>query len=193
MLVAGPGVSRPGWYRIRIGATFEEMAQRLLKSENGVKWRIIRGDLFTGEGIAGGSASVSPFDTEINVIGENDERELWRFMRPGFRYDSYPIATVADVVPILSKQLDSSLHGGVRPCVQCNYCDEVCPVGIYPHLIWKLMQINEAAETFRYRPFDCVGCGLCDYVCPSKISLSVTVTKAAAEYRNTRRSDAAPD
>lgn len=187
LMAAGPGVSRPGWYRIRIGTTFAEIKRRLLKSEDKNHWRIILGDLFSGVGIDDHS-SVSPTDTEISVIREHDIRELFRFMRPGFKYDSYPKVMAANVLPIFKKQLDSNIHGGVRPCVQCNYCDEVCPVTIYPHLIWKLTMTGSVTDSFRYRPYDCVGCGLCDYVCPSKISLAEAVEKAKLEYRKSRSS-----
>ena len=193
LMVAGPGVSRPGWYRIRIGTTFAEIKRRLLKSVDGAHWRMIRGDLFSGEGIDDDRSSVSLTDTEISVIREHDIRELWRFMGPGFKYDSYPKVMAASVLPVFKKQLDSNVHGGVRPCVQCNYCDEVCPVDIYPHLIWKLVMSGGITDSFRYRPFECVGCGLCDYVCPSKISLAGTVEKAKQEYRNSRRSDEVAD
>ena len=190
VLVAGPGVSKPGWYRIRNGTPFGELASQLLKSYGGERWRMVRGGLMTGESPAGSEASVSLFDSEISVLREGDFRELWRFMRPGFSYDSYPNIMASDYLPIIPKALDSNLHGGVRPCVQCNYCDEVCPVDLYPHLIMKIVESREGIEeTFRLRPYDCVGCGLCDYVCPSKISLVASVQKAKDDYIHSRRSD----
>jgi len=151
---------------------------------------MVRGNLFTGTGIGDERASVVPSDSEISVIREGMVRELWRFMRPGFRYDSYPRVMAASVLPLFRKQLDAGVHGGVRPCVQCNYCDEACPVAIYPQLIWKLVVSGGVTESFRYRPDACVGCGLCDYVCPSKIALAAAVEKAKQEYRDSRRADA---
>ncbi|MCE5251746.1 4Fe-4S dicluster domain-containing protein [bacterium] len=193
LMVAGPGVSRPGWYRIRIGMTFEEIQRRLLKSDEKESWRIVRGNLFEGEGISSpGTSSVRPTDKEISVIRERAVRELWRFMNPGFNLDSFPKVTMADYIPLLPKQLDSNVHGGVRPCVQCNYCDEVCPVNIYPFLIWKYVEAGKTEESYRFKPCDCIGCGLCDYVCPSKIAISAVVTKAKHEYRESRRSNELP-
>ena len=189
MMVAGPGVSRPGWYRIRFGTTFGEIKRQLLKSDEHGPWRIVRGNLFSGEGIGSLDISVRYGDAEISVIREQAVRELWRFMNPGFNYDSYTKSTIAEYIPFLPRKLDSNMHGGERPCVQCNACDEVCPVGIYPFLIWKHVQADKIGESFRFRPYDCVGCGLCDYVCPSKISVSAAVTQAAEEYRRSRRPD----
>ena len=189
LMVAGPGVSQPEWYRIRTGTPFDEIRRRLLKSDDRGPWRIVRGNLFSGKGIISPEESVKPSDTEISVIRERAVRELWRFMNPGFTFDSYTRATVAEYIPFLPKQLDSNVHGGERPCVQCNACDEVCPVGIYPFLIWKYVRADKTEESFRFRPYDCIECGLCDYVCPSKIPVSHSVRLAADEYRKMRRPD----
>ena len=190
VMVAGPGVSKPGWYRIRNGTPFGELESRLLNSYGDERWRMVKGDLMTGESTPDGDVSVSLYDKDISVIREGDIRELWRFMRPGFSYDSYPNIMASELTPFVAKALDSNLHGGVRPCVQCNYCDEVCPVDLYPHLIMKIVESREGIEeTFRLRPYDCVGCGLCDYVCPSKISLVASVQKAKDDYIHSRRSD----
>lgn len=193
LMIAGPGVSNPGWYRVRIGTPFEALQDSLFKSDAYGPWRIIRGNLFNGESIVSTALPVYHSDAEISVIRENAFRELWRFMRPGFTWDSYPKTTVAGLLPILPKQLDSNVHGGVRPCVQCNYCDEVCPVAIYPHLIWKYAQAGKADESFRFKPYDCIGCRLCDYVCPSKIDISEDVMKAKESYHSLRRSDEKSD
>lgn len=187
LLMAGPGVSNPGWYRIRFGTSVLELRKTLVKTDDRGPWRIIRGGLFDGVSFAGENDSTHMEDTEITVIREGAERELYRFMRPGFTWDSYSHTTAADVLPLLPKRLDSNLHGGVRPCVQCNFCDEVCPVNIYPFLIWKYVQADKTEESFRFRPYDCIGCGLCDYVCPSKISISASVKRAAEAYRDTGR------
>ncbi len=186
IMVAGTGVSKPGWYRIRIGTPFETVRRHLFKSDECGPWRIVRGSLLTGEGIVSPEASIHPTDTEISVIREYAVRDLYRFLNPGFTYDSYSRTTAAGYIPLLPKQLDSNVHGGVRPCVQCNYCDEVCPVGIYPHLIWKHVVADRVDESFRFKPYDCIECKLCDYVCPSKIEIVSVVVKAKEEY-NTRR------
>ena len=189
MLVAGPGVSDPGWYRIRIGTPFEELNMRLFKWEYLGPWRIIRGNVFTGEGLESLDTSVMFSDHEISVVKEHAARDLFRFMMPGFAADSYPKITVANFINILPKKLETNIHGGVRPCVQCNYCDEVCPVDLYPLLIWKHLEVDEIEESFRFKPYDCIECGLCDYVCPSKIEILTSVKKAKDEYRALRRAD----
>ena len=189
LMIAGPGVSRPAWYRVRIGTLYEEIKRRLFKSDDFGPWHIIRGDLFNGEVITSLKAYVLPTDNEISIIREPANRELFRFINPGFTFDSYAGTTIAEYIQVLPRQLDSAVHGGVRPCVQCNYCDEVCPVRIYPHIIWKHVAAGLVEESFRFKPYMCIGCRLCDYVCPSKIDVSHSVEKAKEAFHNLRRSD----
>ena len=63
------------------------------------------------------------------------------------------------------------MRGELRPCVSCNFCEEVCPAGILPHRLHKLIYQDDIDEIERSRIDLCVECGLCSYVCPSKIEL----------------------
>jgi len=186
--VYGPGVSRPGWRRIPAGTSFGEIRAGLLKSEEHGPWRVIRGNIFTGKTVDSDEEAVSWEDREITVIREHAERDFYRFLNPGFDYDSYSRVTVSNYIPLLRRRLDSNVHGGKRPCVQCNFCDEACPVGIYPHIIWKHVSAGMLDESLRFRPETCIGCGLCDYVCPSKIDVSAAVRKAGSFAREGRSS-----
>ncbi len=183
ILLAGPGVIKPAWYRIRIGTPFAWIRQQHLKTVEDGPWRIIRGDLFTGTAVDDPDAAVTPVDREIAVIREHKRRNLFRFLTPGSDLDAYPIATLAAVAPILPKKLDSGVHGGERFCVQCNYCDAVCPIDTYPHLIWKNVTTDNIEGSFKLRPQDCIGCRLCDYVCPSRMDISGAVERAKAARR----------
>lgn len=185
LLVAGPGVSRPGWYRVPVGVRFAEIRRHLLKADEHGPWRIIRGNLFSGTTVSDDDP-VGWTDREITVIREHAVRDFYRFLNPGFDYDSYSRVTVSNYIPLLKRRLDSNLHGGVRPCVQCNFCDEVCPAGLYPHMIWKRVTADMVEQSLRFRPEQCVGCGLCDYVCPSKIDVSAAVRKAGDAARERR-------
>ncbi|MFC1551391.1 4Fe-4S dicluster domain-containing protein [Candidatus Latescibacterota bacterium] len=193
VMIAGDGVSNPGWYRVRIGTPFADIGRKLVKQGEDTPWRIIRGDIFTGEGLEEMTGSVMFGDSEISVIEEHASRDLFSFVMPGFRADSYARTTVTEYLPLFPKKLDTNVHGGVRPCVQCNFCDEVCPVGIYPFLIWKHVEADLIEESFRLRPYDCVECGLCDYVCPSKIDIMSSVKKSKETYSEIKGADDVSD
>ncbi len=193
LMIAGPGVSKPAWYRIRTGTTIGDLKQSVLKADEFGPWRIIRGDVMTGTGIENTDESITVKDTGLSVIGDKADRALFGFMMPGFAADSYSKSTAEEYIPVLPKKLETNVHGGVRPCVQCNYCDEVCPVGIYPFLIWKYVTADKVEDCFRFRPYDCIECGLCDYVCPSKIEISAGVKAAKNAYCELRRDNASTD
>ncbi len=188
LVAAGPGVSRPAWYRIRLGTTLDELKVRLFKWEYAGPWRIIRGNPLVGTVVEPADFSVLPSDHELSSISEHADRELFKFVMPGIAADSYPKITVAAYFSLMPKKIETNIHGGVRPCVQCNYCDEVCPVDLYPFMIWKNVTADEMEESFRFRPHDCISCGLCDYVCPSKISLYQSISQAKEAYHEQRRS-----
>ena len=82
VLVAGPGVAKPGWHRIPLGVSFGDIRRRLLKGEEHGPWRIIRGTLFRGTAVADDSESTGYSDTEITVIREYAVREFYRFLNP---------------------------------------------------------------------------------------------------------------
>ena len=193
VMIAGPGVSKPAWYRVRIGTSINDLKRTVLKADEFGPWRIIRGSVMTGTGLESLDAPVTLQDTAVSVINDKAERALFGFLMPGFNADSYSKSTAAEYIPVLPKKLETNVHGGLRPCVQCNYCDEVCPVGIYPFLIWKHVKADKVEECFRLRPNDCIECGLCDYVCPSKIEILAGVKIAKNAYCEQRRADASAD
>ena len=176
--IAGPGVSRPGWYRIRIGTSLAEILKQVGKDRAFGPWRVILGNPLSGKAVENPDEPLTFGVREISVISDFAERELLAFIAPGFTEDSYSRTTVSSVLPFFPRKLETNMHGGVRPCIQCNFCDEVCPAGMYPFLIWKYMSIDKPEETVRLRPGDCIDCGLCDYVCPSKISILDGVKRA---------------
>jgi Na+-translocating ferredoxin:NAD+ oxidoreductase RnfC subunit len=63
------------------------------------------------------------------------------------------------------------MRGEGRPCISCNFCEDICPAGITPHLIHKYLYRDLVEEAEQARTDLCVECGLCSYVCPSKIDL----------------------
>ncbi|PKM65673.1 MAG: hypothetical protein CVU95_13880 [Firmicutes bacterium HGW-Firmicutes-2] len=77
-----------------------------------------------------------------------------------------------------SHGINTGLHGSVRACISCGQCQNVCPVGLIPHLLHKHVEqglVNESLANLRI--FDCIECNLCNYVCPSKIDLIGSIRK----------------
>jgi Na+-transporting NADH:ubiquinone oxidoreductase subunit A len=78
--------------------------------------------------------------------------------------------------------MDCNRHGGVRACIACGYCAQVCPVDILPQLTFKAVLADAVEEFLAHGLLDCVECGLCTYVCPSKIELADILVQAKAAY-----------
>ncbi|MFQ5965881.1 MAG: hypothetical protein ACE5KZ_16555, partial [Candidatus Scalinduaceae bacterium] len=65
----------------------------------------------------------------------------------------------------------TSLIGESRRCVYCNYCDDICPVGLEPALYWFCYIRGEKQKAHLYALEKCIECGLCSFICPSKLEL----------------------
>jgi Na+-transporting NADH:ubiquinone oxidoreductase subunit NqrA len=65
----------------------------------------------------------------------------------------------------------TSLMGELRRCIYCNYCDDICPVGLEPALYWHCYIRGEKQKARLYALEKCIECGLCSFMCPSKLEL----------------------
>ena len=67
-------------------------------------------------------------------------------------------------------------------CVSCGECRKVCPVGLDPEEMYKMIKVLTARmDAEGARPGDhpgfreCHGCGCCEAVCPSRLPLPVVI------------------
>jgi len=118
----------------------------------------------------------------VSVLPEDRERRFLEFMRPGARKDSYGRTFLA---AFLKRPLagDTNLHGELRPCINCGWCEDVCPVGLMPDLLMKLLRIDQGEEAEALALMDCIECGLCSYVCPSKLPLHEELARGKRAVR----------
>jgi electron transport complex protein RnfC len=57
------------------------------------------------------------------------------------------------------------------PCIRCGRCLEVCPMGLMPTLLAKLVRAGRYEDCLSGSILSCDECGCCAYVCPSRIPL----------------------
>lgn len=57
------------------------------------------------------------------------------------------------------------------PCINCGACVEVCPAGLMPQTLYKLIAAGRHESAAQYHLSDCMECGACVQVCPSHIPL----------------------
>ena len=56
-------------------------------------------------------------------------------------------------------------------CIRCGKCVDVCPMGLVPTVISRMVEKERYKELKNYNPLDCMECGCCAYECPAKIHL----------------------
>ena len=60
----------------------------------------------------------------------------------------------------------------LEECVQCGRCRTVCPVGLYPDLLYKKYSQNlDLDPVYIETASMCTGCALCNAVCSSRLPL----------------------
>ncbi|MDR1618636.1 MAG: SLBB domain-containing protein, partial [Treponema sp.] len=61
-----------------------------------------------------------------------------------------------------------------RNCISCGECRAVCPVGLDPEELFKLVRGGRLEEPAPGAS-ECHGCGCCEAVCPSRLPLSTVI------------------
>jgi electron transport complex protein RnfC len=64
-------------------------------------------------------------------------------------------------------------------CIGCGRCTDVCPEGLSPYYIYKVVQSKRRRNLDLFDADRCTGCGTCSYICPAKLDLAQVVQRAA--------------
>ena len=154
--------------------------------------RVIDGGALTGEPVPDSQLGLDVECQGLTCLPEHEDREFLGFMRPGFDRRSYARCFASTLRGAFHERMDVALRGERRPCVACNFCEEVCPAGIMPHLIHKYLFQDALDEVERTRVDLCVQCGLCSFVCPSKIDLARQFKEATERIQQELHVEEAP-
>jgi Na+-translocating ferredoxin:NAD+ oxidoreductase RnfC subunit len=173
--LCGPGFKDNPHINVRIGTPLEYINKT--RARQNKELRFIRDSALTGAALSDLSLPIDRTFNTIIALSEDTEREFLAFARPGFRKDSYSNTCLSILFKknseIFQKTCGTNLHGEKRPCIFCTFCQQVCPVGIIPHLLFHYVEKDVIDETLlKYKIFNCIECNLCSYVCPSKISVA---------------------
>jgi Na+-transporting NADH:ubiquinone oxidoreductase subunit A len=175
--VAGSSAPEPRHVRSRLGAPLAHLTPSPPNPEN---VRFIAGGLFRGYH-AQASSFLGYYETSLLLLPEGRREEVLGFVRPGFNKPSYSRAFLS-YFNTSELPVDCNRQGGLRACIACGHCAEVCPVDIFPQLTYKAILADEVEEFLAHGLLDCVECGLCSFVCPSKIELTDILVSAKAAY-----------
>ncbi len=173
--IGGTGVVSPTHIEVMTGYPLKAIIDKYVFEPDR---RVIEGGILTGKAFGPEALGLGTECRGITVLPELKQREFLGFVRPGFDRSSYSSCFLSALTNRIRERLTTAMRGERRPCVSCNFCEEVCPAGISPHLIHKYLYSDLIEEAAQARVDLCVGCGLCSYVCPSKIDLRAQFTDA---------------
>ena len=191
--IGGPGVKKPEHIKVVTGYPVKKICDDYAKQN---RMRLINGGMFTGEMITEDSGGIDTECRGITILPEHTEREMFGWIRPGFNRSSYANCFLSKLRGKFEEKFTTAIRGELRACISCNFCEEVCPAGIMPHLIHKYLYSDMIEEVMAARVDLCVQCGLCTFVCPSKIELGrqfeeaqLLIEKELAEAEQQRKKD----
>lgn len=177
--LGGPAVNEPAHLMVIPGYPIEQVLEGRVAEES----RVVSDGALTGREITDTRVGLDAECTALTVLPHETERELLSFAQPGWDRGSYSRCFLSSLRRSRLEPLTTLLHGEVRPCLSCGFCEEVCPVGIMPHLIHKYLYQDQLEAADDARADLCVACGLCSYVCPSKIDLRQELIDAQEKIR----------
>lgn len=177
MAIGGSAIQDKKHIKTRLGAPLKYLTAGLGAAAEA---RFVTGGLFRGFKNSR-DAFMGLFETALTLLPEGDTEEFLGFAKPGFSKPSHSRTFFSF---FNRKPLESNCNrgGGLRACVNCGYCAEVCPVNILPQYTLKSIVADEVEESLKLGLLDCVECGLCSYVCPSKIELKSILKEAKDAY-----------
>ena len=179
--LCGQGFTANPHITVRIGTPLEHIVQGRIKETMDIRFMI--NSPLTGPTVPDLSLPVDSVFSRIIALPEQKTKEFLALMNPGFNKDSYS-NTFLSFLFKSKKYADTNLHGEERPCVFCNFCQEVCPVSLIPHLLYHYVERGRIDEVLtRLKIFDCLDCNLCTYVCPSKIPVAAVIKDGKEQLR----------
>jgi len=131
-------------------------------------------------------AHIGFFENTVNLIEAGPEEEMFGFARPGLNKPTVSSTFLSSLFRRPAK-MDCTLHGEARACINCSYCERICPNDLMPSFIMKALHAGELEDALAFGLMDCCRCGLCSFACPSKIELTRILSDAMdAYYKDTQ-------
>ncbi len=164
--VGGPVIATPCHVQVPIGYPLSSLTA---STDREVPLRIIDGGVLTGRIIDPEQKGLDTETIALTCLEENTKREILAFAQPGFTKHSFTSTFASVFRPLFKEKYTTALRGEARPCIFCGNCENVCPAGLIPHLIYRYLNKERLEDACRVGLDQCIECGLCSYVCTSKI------------------------
>jgi Na+-transporting NADH:ubiquinone oxidoreductase subunit A len=165
--LAGPGVRRPRLVRTLLGASTTELtAGELADGEQ----RVVSGSLLGGRHAHGALAFLGRWHTQVAVLPEGRERQLFGWLDPGARRHSAMRIYLSSLLGLRGVPMNTSTNGSPRAIVPIGAYEKVMPLDILATPLLKSLVVGdvETATALGALELDEEDLALCTYVCPGK-------------------------
>ncbi len=126
--LSGSEVIKPQYYKVISGCQIKNIISQNIKQDN---VRIISGNVLSGTKIEK-EGFLCYFDNQITVIPEGNYYEMLGWAKPGLNKYSFSKFFLSSLRKNKKWNLDTNLHGGLRPFVLTGKMDKVLPMDILP-------------------------------------------------------------
>jgi len=99
--------------------------------------------------------------------------------------DEVPVTKGTSAILVLSRK--ETRRYPHRPCVRCGKCIPVCPMGLNPARIVKLIELGLDQDALDAGTMDCIECGCCSYSCPSGRHLAQGIKLGKLHFQARRK------
>ncbi len=162
------------YYKTWLGANIESLITENDLNESDV--RVISSNVLIGRKIPL-NGFVSFRHRSITVIPEGRQRELFGWLNPGLKDESFSRTFLSKFIPSKEYVKDTRTNGGKRAFIQTGDYEKVLPMDILPaHLVKSIMAEDiEEMIALGLLEVDVEDFALCTYICPSKIDFGIYI------------------
>jgi len=154
-----------------LSALIGEMPENSIITTNRFNGRVLEKD-----------AHIGFFENTVNIIEAGPKEKMFGFARPSLNKPTVSSTFLSSLFIRRPANMDCSLHGEARACINCSYCERICPNDLMPSFIMKSLHAGELEDALALGLMDCCRCGLCSFACPSKIELTQILSDAMDAY-----------
>ena len=168
--VAGPGVSKPGYVKARMGARISDLTGSKVADgeQRYISGNVLSGATRSAEGFLG------YYDDLVTVLPEGREQRFVGWMMPGFNIPSFTRVFVSGLFGSKRFKMNTNINGGLRAIIQSGMWERVVALDIFPEHLTKACMAGdiEAMENLGILECDPEDFALCTYIDPSKTEVS---------------------